>query len=70
MGKDRCLKCLRGAMTVHIGVHGLCNECETERAWKNGKRVSTQQRYAEMRHKLFMKKTKEYQKRIAETQGR
>ena len=70
MGYNRCQKCLRGAMTVHVGVHGLCNECETERAWKNSKRVSTQQRYAQMRHRLFVKKSKELQMRLAETEGR
>ena len=31
----QCKKCLRGAMTVHIAAKGFCEECETERAWKN-----------------------------------
>ena len=31
----QCKKCLRGAMTVHIAANGFCEECETERAWKN-----------------------------------
>ena len=34
----QCKKCLRGAMTVHIAANGLCEECETERAWKNADR--------------------------------
>ena len=31
----QCKKCLRGAMTVHIAANGFCEDCETERAWKN-----------------------------------
>ena len=31
-------------MSVHIGAHGLCNDCESERAWKNSKRVVAQQK--------------------------
>ena len=31
----QCKKCLRGAMTVHIAANGFCEECETEREWKN-----------------------------------
>lgn len=57
-------------MSVHIGTHGLCNDCESERAWKNSKRVTTQQRHAQARHRVFVKKHEELQKHIAEFEGR
>ena len=34
----QCKKCLRGAMTVHIAANGFCEECESDRAWKNADR--------------------------------
>jgi len=69
MGYNRCQKCLQGAMTVHVGTHGLCNECESERAWKNSKRVATQQRNRMYRHRIFMEKSAELKRRVKEEFG-
>ena len=62
----QCKKCLRGAMTVHIAANGLCEECETERAWKNADRqtiLAAQRKkrvdYYEKAQKYIDKKWKE-----------
>jgi len=70
MEYNRCQKCLRGALTVHVGTHGLCNECESERAWANSKRVVARQRHSEYRHHVFVKKSKELKERVAEYEKR
>jgi len=70
MGYNRCQKCLQGAMTVHVGTHGLCNECESERAWENSKRIVARQRYSEYRNRVYQKKSKELKERAEEFERR
>ena len=57
-------------MTVHVGTHGLCNECESERAWENSKRIVARQRYSEYRNRVYQKKSKELKERAEEFERR
>ena len=55
----QCKKCLRGAMTVHIAANGFCEECETERAWKNADRQTML--HAQKKHRMdYYEKAQKY----------
>ena len=67
MGKmSNCKKCLASGMRVHILSNGFCQECQSEREWKNADREQARQmgikarvKYLERAEKYVDKKWKE-----------
>ena len=65
----QCKKCLRGAMTVHIAANGFCEECETERAWKNADRQTILHAQKKQRMDYYEKAQKYVNKKWKEKYG-
>ena len=65
----QCKKCLRGAMTVHIAANGLCEECESDRAWKNARTQTILQAQKKQRMDYYEKAQKYVNKKWKEKYG-
>ena len=65
----QCKKSLRGAMTVHIAANGFCEECETERAWKNADRQTLLHAQKKQRMDYYEKAQKYVDKKWKEKYG-
>ena len=56
-------------MTVHIATNGFCEECETERAWKNADRQTMLHAQKKQRMDYYEKAQKYINKKWKEKYG-
>mgnify|MGYP003112464191 FL=1 len=65
----QCKKCLAGAMRVHILSSGFCQECQSERDWKNGDREIARQKAVKSRVDYYRKAEKYIDKKWKKKYG-
>lgn len=60
----RCKKCGVYETSEYLSPNGFCEDHESERVWKNGKRVMAQQNAKTMKMHTFLRKRQELEREL------